>query len=63
MKGLGITLIILVIIAVAIFTGTWIFDALGWLFSAIGKGFDFMADIFNLFGWNSGIIQEEICQN
>lgn len=56
MKGLGITLIILVIIAVAIFTGTWIFDALGWLFSAIGKGFDFMADIFNLLGWNTGII-------
>lgn len=59
MKGL---LIALIIVAVAIFTGTWIFDGLGWLFTAIGKIFDFLADIFNMFGWNSGIIQEVICQ-
>ncbi|HJD05287.1 MAG TPA: hypothetical protein IAB72_00195 [Candidatus Onthoplasma faecipullorum] len=53
MKGL---LIALIIVAVAIFTGTWIFDGLGWLFTAIGKVFDFLADILNMFGWNSGII-------
>lgn len=53
MKGV---LIMLAIILVAVFTGTWIFGGLAWLFDAISNIFSFLAELFNLFGWSSGII-------
>lgn len=49
-------LIVLVIVALAVCTGTWIFDGLGWIFGCIGKGFEFLSETFNFFGWNSGIV-------
>ncbi len=49
-------LICLVVIIVAILTGTWIFDGASWLFNAIANIFSFMSNIFNFFGWNRGII-------
>lgn len=56
MKGLKIFLIVLFIIAVAVFTGTWIFGSLGWLFTVIGKFWYLLEKVFNLFGWNGGIV-------
>lgn len=53
MKGILITLIV---VAIAIFTGTWLFDILSWLFNIGAKGFEFLSDVFNLFGWNNGIL-------
>lgn len=53
MKGI---LIILAIILVAVFTGTWIFGGLAWFFEAISNIFSFLSETFNLFGWGSGII-------
>ena len=49
-------LIILAIIVIAVFTGSWIFDGVAWLLSALGKCFSFLGDIFNFFGWNNGIL-------
>ncbi len=49
-------LIILGIITIAVFFGTWIFGFLGWTFTGIGKGWYFLEDVFNLFGWNGGIV-------
>ena len=49
-------LIILIILAIAIFTGTWIFDGLSWIFNAIANGFEFLSKAFNLFGWNGGLL-------
>lgn len=53
MKALLITLLVL---AIAIFTGTWIFDALDWLFNALSNICEFLSKIFNFFGWNGGIL-------
>ena len=53
MKGF---LIVLVIIAVALFTGTWIFGGLEWIFNGLSIGCNFLERIFNLFGWNKGIL-------
>ena len=53
MKGI---LIMLAIILVAVFTGTWIFGGLAWVFDVIANIFSFLAELFNLFGWSSGII-------
>ena len=49
-------LIVLIILSVAIFTGTWIFDGLAWLFNALASGLEFLSKAFNLFGWNGGIL-------
>ena len=49
-------LIILLVVAVAVFTGTWLFDILAWMFDAGASVFRFFADVFNLFGWNNGIL-------
>ena len=49
-------LIILCVIAVAIFTGSWIFDIFAWAFGALQWICSFMAKVFNIFGWNNGII-------
>lgn len=53
MKGF---LIFLIIVSVAIFTGTWIFSAFEWVFELLASGNRFMSNIFNIFGWNSGIL-------
>lgn len=50
------TLIILAIVVVALFTGTWIFGGLESLFNGIAGIFGFLKKIFNLFGWNSGVL-------
>lgn len=49
-------LIILLVVAIAIFTGTWLFDILSWLFDLGAASFEFLGDVFNLFGWNNGIL-------
>lgn len=49
-------LIVLIILSVAIFTGTWIFDGLAWVFNALANGLEFLSKAFNLFGWNGGIL-------
>lgn len=49
-------LITLIIIAIAVFTGTWIFDACSWVFDILSNAFKFLAKIFNLFGWNGGVL-------
>ena len=49
-------LIILAVVVVALFTGTWIFGGLEWIFNALAKSCNFLEEIFNLFGWNSGIL-------
>ena len=48
-------LIFLGIVAVAIFTGTWIFDAAAWVSDWVGYGLRFLGRFFNFFGWNTGI--------
>lgn len=53
MKGI---LIVLLIITIAVFTGTWLFEILSWLFELGANGFEFLSDVFNLFGWNNGIL-------
>lgn len=51
-------LILLVIIAlIFIFTGTWIFGGLGWLFHKIGDIFIWCEETLNFFGFNKGILQ------
>lgn len=52
MKGI---LIILAVIIIALFTGTWIFGGLEWLFNLFGNVFGFLSKIFNVFGWSSGV--------
>ncbi len=49
-------IICLVIVAVAIFTGTWIFNGAAWILNACANGFKFLSKIFNLFGWNDGLL-------
>ena len=53
MKGL---IIVLLIFVVAVFTGTWIFGGLEWIFNGLGSICSFLSDIFDLFGWNAGIL-------
>ena len=50
-------LIILGIIAIAVFTGTWIFGGMAWVCNALAYVFQFLEKVFNLFGWNNGIIR------
>lgn len=52
-------IIILLIIGIAVFTGTWIFDGMAWLFDLIASGLKWMSKIFNLFGWNRGILWQQ----
>ena len=61
-KILIITLILVVVLALAVFTGSWIFNILSVIFDFVSKFFGFiskgllwLADIFNIFGWNNGI--------
>ena len=63
MKTLLMILLIVSIIAVAVFTGSWIFDIVAFIFRFIekffgicAKGSDWLAAIFNIFGWNNGLI-------
>ena len=49
-------LIALFIAGIAVFTGTWLFEILSWLFELGANGFEFLSDVFNLFGWNNGIL-------
>ena len=63
MKTLLIILLIVGIIAVAVFSGSWIFEIVAFIFRFIEKvfgicarGFDWLSEIFNLFGWNNGLI-------
>ena len=48
-------LLVLIIITVALFTGTWIFGGLEWVFEFLARGCSFLGQMFNLFGWNTGI--------
>ncbi|MBR2970046.1 MAG: hypothetical protein IKC49_03225 [Clostridia bacterium] len=49
-------IILALIILVAIFTGSWIFDALAWLFNMLSQGMGWLSGVFNFFGWNNGVI-------
>ena len=51
------TIIIVVAIAlVFVFTGTWIFGGLSWLFHLLGDMFSWLEEILNFFGFNKGLI-------
>lgn len=57
------TIIALVIIALVIFTGTWVFNVSSWFFGfgekilgLLASGTQWLAKIFNWFGWNKGIV-------
>ncbi len=39
MKALKIILLILIILAIAVLTGTWILEVMSWVFAMIGKLF------------------------
>ena len=56
MKTLKVILIILVVVAIAVFTGTWLFDIFAWVLNLGASGFRLLGDIFNIFGWNNGIL-------
>lgn len=56
MRKLFILLIVVGIIALAVFTGSWILDVLSSVFNFIGYCFEWLAKIFNWFGWNKGIL-------
>lgn len=63
MKKLLILLAVVIIFALAVFTGTWVFDILSWIFkffirilSGCATGLNWLANIFNFFGWNKGIL-------
>lgn len=56
MKGLWTLLGIIAIVAVAVFTGSWIFDIIATCFTYIAKAFRFLSEIFDFFGWNNGIL-------
>ena len=49
-------LIILCIIVIAVFTGTWIFGGAAWICNLFASGFKFLENVFNFFGWNAGIL-------
>lgn len=49
-------IIVSIIALIFVFTGTWIFGFLGWLFNVIGDGCLFLEDWLNIFGFNSGVI-------
>ena len=49
-------LIFLLVVAIAIFTGTWIFGGLAWLFEAGANIFVTLEKVFDLFGWNAGLL-------
>lgn len=51
-----ILLITLIVILVAIFTGTWIFGLFGDIFGFFENMFKFFEKIFNFFGWNKGML-------
>lgn len=56
MKQLFILLIVLAIVAIAVFSGSWIFDFIATVFNLIAKGFQWLSKIFNWFGWNKGML-------
>ena len=49
-------LIVLGIIVIALFTGTWVFGGLEWFFGFMESCCGYMEKFFNLFGWNKGIL-------
>ena len=49
-------LIALVVVAIVIFTGTWLLDIFAWLCEISVGGLRFLSDVLNLFGWNNGIL-------
>ena len=49
-------LIVLLIFAVFIFTGTWIFGSMSWFFNLLSTGCEFLEKTFNMFGWNQGML-------
>ena len=51
-----IFLIILIVLVVAVFTGTWVFGLFGDIFHIFGNFFDFMGKTFDFFGWNNGLV-------
>ena len=53
-------LIILSIIVIAIFTGTWIFGGAAWLLNFLAGIFEFLEKVFNFFGWNNGLISSGV---
>lgn len=56
MKFLKFLIIVLLIVVVALFTGTWLFDALAWFFEFLFvKPLRWLSGIFNFFGWNAGV--------
>lgn len=56
MKQLMPILIIVGVIALAVFTGSWILDILAWILETGAKGLRFLSEVFNFFGWNNGIL-------
>lgn len=48
-------LIFIIIIAVAVLTGSWIFDILDGIFGFLSSSCGFLSKVFNFFGWNNGI--------
>lgn len=56
MKALKIILLILIILAITLLTGTWILEILSWVFAMIGKlfgliskGIDWLAGVMDIF--------------
>jgi len=47
---------ILLIFAIAVFTGTWIFNGFAFVFEMIAKGFRLLSKAFDFFGWSGGIV-------
>ena len=63
MKQLLIILAIVIVVALVVFTGTWILDILAWVFGLFEKfmgllasGCQWLSQIFNIFGWNNGLM-------
>lgn len=51
-----IFLITLIVVIVAVFTGTWVFGLLGDLTNIVLNFWRFMEKTFNFFGWNKGML-------
>jgi hypothetical protein len=45
-------LIILLVVCLIVFFGTWPLSILATIFNFIGKGFSWLASALNVFGWN-----------
>ena len=63
MKTLWIILAIVALVALALCSGSWVFEFMAIIGEFLVKGIDFcvkgckfMAKIFNVFGWNKGLL-------